>query len=95
MSPLIPRTAQGERNILVASIDSAGLTNAILTLVSPNWAQPITQTVPSLPKGKHPLEFEVAPLAGRTPITVRLESGTLSREFGPFTRSRPASGPSI
>ena len=85
VSPLIPRGAQGERNILVASIDSAGLTDATLSLTSPNWPQPITQTVRSLPKGKQPVEIEVVPLAGPTPVTVRVGFGGSNQEFGPFT----------
>ena len=85
VSPLIPRVAQGEHNIMVASIDSTGLKNVTLTLASPKWPQPIKQAIPSLPKGKHPVEIEVAPLTGPTPVTVRVESAGLSREFGPFT----------
>src|SRR5450759_3735541 len=85
VSPLIPRAAQGEHNILVASIESPGLTNATLTLSASNWPQPINQTIASLPKGKHPVEIEVAPLTGPTPITVRVESGGVGRDFGPFT----------
>ena len=34
VSPLIPRAAQVEHNILVASIDSTGLTNATLTFAA-------------------------------------------------------------
>ncbi len=89
VSPLIPRVAQGEHNILVASIDSTGLTEATLTLSAPTWPQPIKQTIPSLPQGKHPVEIEVAPLTGTTPVTVRVESAGLSREFGPFTMVPP------
>ena len=89
VSPLVPRAAQGEHNILVVSIDSTGLTNATLTLTSPNWPQSLKQTVPSLPKGKHHVEVEVAPLTGPTPVTVRIESAGLNREFGPFTLVPP------
>jgi alpha-mannosidase len=89
VSPLMPKAAQGARNILIASIDSAGLANATLTLTSPSWPQPVTQTIPSLPKGKQPVEFEVAALTGPTPVRVRVESAGLSREFGPFTVAAP------
>jgi hypothetical protein len=85
VSPLIPKVAQGERNILVASIDSSGLTNVAVTLTSPDWPQVARQTIPSLPKGKQSVEIQVAPLTGPTPVTVRVESAGLSREFGPFT----------
>jgi hypothetical protein len=85
VSPLIPKVAQGERNILVASVDSSGLTNVAVTLTSPDWPQVARQTIPSLPKGKQSVEIQVAPLTGPTPVTVRVESAGLSREFGPFT----------
>ena len=89
VSPLIPRAAQGERNILIATIDSAGLTNATLTLSAPGWPQSLKQTLPSLAAGKHPVEIEVAPLTSPTSVTVRVEAAGLSREFGPFTVAPP------
>lgn len=89
VSPLIPRAAQGEHNILVASIDSTGLTNATLTFASQNWPAPVKLTVPSLHKGKHPVEVEVPSLTNPTPVSVRVEAGGLDREFGPFTVSPP------
>ena len=74
VSPLVPRAAQGEHTTVVVSIDSTGVTNATLYLASPNWPQSIKQAVPSLPKGKHAVEVEIAPLAGSTPVTVSVES---------------------
>src|SRR5512132_3813994 len=52
ISPIIPKSARGERNIILAAIDSAGLTNATLTLTSRYWSKPVTHAIPSLPKGK-------------------------------------------
>jgi hypothetical protein len=89
VSPLIPKAAQGERNILVASIDTIGFTNATLILSSPSWPQPIKQTIPSLPKGKHPVETEVAALTSPTSVSVRVESAGESRDFGPFKVAPP------
>src|ERR1019366_6820849 len=89
VSPLIPQAAQGERNIVIASIDTIGLTNATLILSSPSWPQPIKQTIPSLPKGKHPVETEVAALTGPTSVSVRVESAGESRDFGPFKVAPP------
>ena len=55
VSPLVPKAAQGERNILVASIDSTGLTNATLTLASPSWPQPIKHSRSArCPKANNP-----------------------------------------
>jgi len=89
VSPLIPRAAQGERHTLVAAIDSARPAKVTLTLSAPGWPQPVTKTVPSLAKGKQTVEIEVAPLTRPTPITVRVESDGLSREFGPITVAPP------
>jgi hypothetical protein len=89
VSPLVPRAAQGEHNILVVSIESTGLTNAILTLASPSWPQPVKQALPSLPKGKQPVEIEVAPLTSPTSVTVSVELDGRSREFGTFTVAPP------
>ncbi len=89
VSPLIPRAAQGEDNILVVSIESTGVANATLTLSSPNWPQPTRQTISSLPKGKQSVEIEVAPLAGPAPVTVSVEADGRSREFGPFMLAPP------
>jgi hypothetical protein len=89
VSPLIPKIGQGERNILVASIDSIGLTNATLTLSAPSWPQPIRQAITALPKGKHQVETEVAPLTEPTSVKVTVESDGRSRDFGPFTVAPP------
>jgi hypothetical protein len=89
VSPLVPRAAQGEHTTVVVSIDSTGVTNATLILASPNWPQSIKQAVPSLPKGKHAVEVEVAPLTGPTPVTVSVESDGRTREFGSFTVAPP------
>ena len=95
VSPLIPRAAQGEHNSLLASIDSARPAKVTLTLSAPGWPQPVTKSLPSLAKGKQTVEIEVAPLTSPTPITVRVESDELSREFGPFTVAPPRNGQSI
>ena len=89
VSPLILRAAQGEHNTLVVSIDSTGLTNATLTLASTNWPQPVKQSIPTLAKGKQPVEIEAAPLTGPTAVTVSVESDGRSREFGSFMVAPP------
>ena len=89
VSPLVPRAAQGEHTTVVVSIDSTGVTNATLILASPNWPQSIKQAVPSLPKGKHAVEVEIAPLTGPTFVTASVESDGRTREFGSFTVAPP------
>ena len=89
VSPLIPKAAQGEHNTLVVSIDSTGVTNATLTLASPSWPQLIKHAIPTLTKGKHTVEIEVAPLTGPTSVTVSVEMDQRTREFGSFTVAPP------
>ena len=93
VSPVIPKAAAGEHNTLIVSFDSPGLTNATLTLTSPNWPQAVTQAIPSLHKDKGkqpvPVEIQVAPLTGPTPVAVRVEVAGSSRAFGPFTLVPP------
>ncbi len=89
VSPVIPRAAPADHDVLVVSIDSAGLTNATFTLTSASWPQPMRKTIDWLRKGPRGVEFEVAPLAGPIPVTVRVESAGHSCEFGPFTLRLP------
>ena len=89
VSPLIPRGAAGEHNILVASVESGGLTNATLILGSHDWPEPVRVPVPALSKGKQAVEAEVPALVAPTSVSVRIECGGLSREFGPFTLKPP------
>jgi Glycosyl hydrolases family 38 N-terminal domain/Glycosyl hydrolases family 38 C-terminal domain len=89
VSPLIPRAAEGEHNTLIASVDSMGLTNATLIVASANWPIPVKRPLASLAKGKQAVEIEVPRLKGPTTVNVRLETGALRREFGPFTVQPP------
>ncbi len=85
VSPLMPKTTDGERNVLIVSIDSAGLANATVRLNSTMWPEPKTKTVATLVPGKQTVDFEVPFLTAATPITVRVEAPTEQRDFGPFT----------
>jgi alpha-mannosidase len=89
VSPLIPKTALGERNVLVVSFDSAGLSNVTVRLTSQAWPEPTTRTLPSLAPGKQAVEFEVPPLGAAASVAVRVETSNEQREFGPFMLQPP------
>ncbi len=88
-SPLIPKTSEGVRSVLIVSIDSAGLSNLTVRLSSQAWPEPKARMLPSLAPGKQTLDFEVPLLAAATPVAVRLETPSQQREFGPFTLQPP------
>ena len=89
VSPLVLKSAEGERNLLVASIDSAGLSNVTVRLTSPAWPEPRIKTVAAIESGKQTLDLEVPPFTAATPVTVRIETPAEQRDFGPFTLQPP------
>ena len=89
VSPLTPKTAEGERNLLVVWIDSTGLSNATVRLTSPAWPEVKTKAVAELMAGGDTVELEVPPLTAATPVTVRIETPAGQRDFGPFTLQPP------
>ncbi len=89
VSPLVPKGADGERNILIVSIDSAGLANATVRLTSAAWPDAQSKTVAKLPKGKQTVAVEVPRLTAASPVTVRIEAANTRQDFGPFTPPPP------
>ena len=89
VSPLLPKTAEGERNVLIATIDSAGLSNVTVRVTSQAWPAPKTKTLARLVPGKQTVDFEVPLLSAATSVAVRLETSAEQREFGPFTLQPP------
>ena len=89
VSPLVPKTAEGERNLVVASIDSAGLSNVTVRLTSPTWPEARSKTVAVLASGKQTVDLEVPLLTAATAVTVRIETPAGQRDFGPFTLQPP------
>ena len=88
-SPLVPKTAEGERNVLIVTIDSAGLSNVTVRLTSQAWPQPWARTLPALAPGKQTVDFEVPLLSVATSVAVQLQTPNEQREFGPFTVQPP------
>ena len=89
VSPLVTKTAEGERNLLVATIESTGLSNVTVRLTSSAWPGPQTQTLVELGSGKQTVDFTVPLLTAAAPVTVRIESAAGQREFGPLTVKPP------
>ena len=89
VSPLVPKTASGERNLLVASLVSAGLSNVTVHLTSPAWPAPKTKTVAELAMGSQYVDLEVPLLTAANPVTVRIETPAEQWDFGPFTLQPP------
>jgi len=88
-SPLVPKTADGELNVLVVSIDSAGLSDATVRLSSEAWSEAVTKSSTNLAKGRQSVHFRVPPLAAATQITVSIQASASQAEFGPFTVLSP------
>lgn len=89
VSPLVPKIAEGERNLVVATIVSAGLSNVTVRLTSLAWPAPKTRTVAELGAGRQTVDLEVPLLTAATPVTVRLETAAGPQDFGPFTLQPP------
>jgi hypothetical protein len=89
VSTLVPITPAGERNVLIVSLDSAGLSNVTVRLTSNAWPTPKAKTVATLAPGKQTLDIEVPLLTAATQVSVRLETPTYQRDFGPFTLQPP------
>ena len=89
MSPVVLKTAVGERNVLIVSIDSAGLSNATVRLTSKAWPEARTRTIAALAPGRHTVDFEVPLLTEAAQMTVFLETSATQRNFGPFTVQPP------
>ncbi len=89
VSPLVAKTAEGERNRLLVAIDSTGLTDVTVRLTSDRWPNPMNKPLAALAPGKQTVEFTVPAFAAATPVTVRLATPTEERDFGPFTIQPP------
>ncbi|MDD4869892.1 MAG: glycoside hydrolase family 38 C-terminal domain-containing protein [Kiritimatiellae bacterium] len=88
-SPLIPKTSNGDRHILVVQIDSAGCSNLTVRLTCKTWSEPKSETVASLLKGNQIVSFEVPPLTSPTTVSVQIETKNGSKSYGPFTVQPP------
>jgi len=89
VSPLALKTPEGDRNVLVVSFESVGLSNATLFLTSGVWPEPQTKTIAELASGPQTVDFPVPLLNAATQVTVRIETPVEQQDFGPFTLQPP------
>jgi hypothetical protein len=86
---LTPKSLEASRSLLVVTIGSSGLSNVTLRLTSPAWPQPAVKSLATLNSGRQTVEVEVPLLKASTAVTVRVETPTEKRDFGPLTLQPP------
>jgi hypothetical protein len=77
------RTPAGERWVVTARLDTAGLTNLLVTASAPSWGQAQPQPKGTLAAGKTELDFEIPPLKDGEPLRVRFQADTGAQDFAP------------
>ncbi|NOS70849.1 MAG: glycosyl hydrolase family 38 [Verrucomicrobia bacterium] len=89
VSPLVPKGADGQHNVVIVTIDSAGISNATVRLTSTAWPTPGSKTLTMFAPGKQTVDFEMPVLTAATPVTVRIKTPGEQQDFGPFTLQPP------
>jgi len=85
----MPKTPEGELNVLVAGLDTAGLSNVTLRLSSKAWKEAVIQTIASLPEGKQTVDIIVPQVTNAIEVAVRLETASGRQDHGPFVVRPP------
>lgn len=80
-APVVLRAANGERWVITAKLDSAGLTNVVVTASAESWGKTELQRKGNVAAGKQEVEFEVPPLKAGELVRVRLECEAGAQEF--------------
>jgi alpha-mannosidase len=88
-APKVLRTANGERWVVAARLDSAGLSNVVVTANAASWGQAQPQPKGSLAAGKAELEFEIPPLKAGEPLRIQLRSDAGVQDFEAKTLAPP------
>ncbi len=88
-SPLVRRTAGGERGAVTVAIDSDGLSDVAVQLTSPGWSGPFQASAPKLGQGTQSLDVETPALTEAVPVSVHLQAAGFQQAFGPFTVEPP------
>ena len=78
-TPLVARTPEGERQVVFAEIDSAGLKDAAIRLARPDWAGPVEVHIGEVANGKHLFKLHVPVASKDGPMR-----GTLVSSGGDF-----------
>lgn len=80
-APKVLRTAGGERWVVTAVVESAGVSNLVVTARAASWGQTPPQPKGRLDAGKREFEFEIPPLGSGETLRVRLESDVGAQDF--------------
>jgi alpha-mannosidase len=80
-APKVLRTANGERWVVTAHLDSAGLSNVVVTASAAPWGDGPPQSKGNLAAGKAELEFEIPPLPAGEPLRVQIRSAAGVKDF--------------
>ena len=88
-APQVLRTANGERWVVTAHLESAGLSNVVVTASAASWGQGQPQPKGRLAAGKAELEFEIPPLKTGEPLQIQIRSDAGVQEFEAKTLAPP------
>ena len=80
-TPKVVRTTNGERWVVAARLDSAGLSNVVVTASADSWGRTQPQPKGNLPAGKAELEFEIPPLKPGEAVHVQIRSDAGAQDF--------------
>ena len=87
--PKVLRTAEGPRWVVMAQLDSAGLSNAVVTAAAGSWGQGQPQPKGKVAAGKAELEFEIPPLRAGEPLRVEIRCEAGAQSFQVKTLAPP------
>ena len=80
-APKVMRTADGERWVVAAKLDTVGLTNVVVTASAQSWGKSQPQSKGNVAAGKAELEFEIPPLKDGESLHVQVRSDAGAQEF--------------
>jgi len=80
-APRVLRTADGQRWIVAARLDSAGLTNVAVSASAASWGRTKPQPKGSFAPGKAEFEFEIPPFQAGEPVRIQIRSDAGAQEF--------------
>ena len=89
ISPVVPAGSREDRRILNVDIDSDGLTDSEIRLLSRSWPSPMVRASVTLPPGRQRLSFDVPEWPGPSEAVVRITTADTVQSLGPFPLPAP------
>ena len=87
--PKVLRTAEGQRWVVRAQLDSPGLSHVVVTASASSWGRGQAQPTGNIAAGKAELEFEIPPLIAGEPLRVEIRSEAGAQSFEVKTLAPP------